>query len=299
MLPFVSLEPAFSVTKLVSIHYNEFATGYIFPGERHPFWELVYMDKGTAEIGADDKKIDLAEGHIIFHQPGEFHTIWAHGPSAPNILVTAFYCEDPLMTRFRGFTTELTNEEKRMLGRAVKGASSTFIPSKKDCYIHPVLRQDASPWSLQQIRIELESLLISLIRRMDEIPCETEPVRRPTAPLARYEYDTDMVRCIEEFMISHMADDLRLADICTHFRMTESTLKKLFSSIAGQGIMSRLSAIRIATAKTLIREGRMNFSEIAQQTGFSTIHYFSRRFKEITGMSPSEYAKSVKVEYEK
>lgn len=295
----IFLEPVFSVTRLVSMHYNEFPVGFRFPGERHPFWEMVYMDKGAAQIGADDRLFDLTEGRIVFHQPGEFHTIWARGPSAPNMLISAFYCEDPLMDRFRGLTAELVNEEKRMLGRAVREAALAFVPCGKDHYMYPALRDDAPPWSPQQIRIELESLLISLIRRTEGMPGAATPARRPTAPLARLEYDTGMVRCVEEFMTSHMNDNLRLRDICAHFRMTETTLKKLFGTIAGKGIMARLTELRIAEAKNLIRQGRMNFSEIAQQTGFSTIHYFSRRFRDLTGMSPSEYAKSVKVEYER
>ena len=48
---YVSLDPAFSVTKLVSLHYNEFPVGYCFHGERHPFWET-YMDKGSAQMKA-------------------------------------------------------------------------------------------------------------------------------------------------------------------------------------------------------------------------------------------------------
>lgn len=297
---YVSLDPAFSVTKLVSLHYNEFPVGYCFHGERHPFWEIVYMDKGSAQIGADERITDLREGNILFHQPGEFHTIRAQGPSAPNILVAAFYCDDPLMDRFRGMSAELTNEEKRMLGRAVKYASEVFVGDKKDYYLSPVPRDDAPVWGLQQIRMELESLLISLAQRMHGAAAGcAESSRRPTAPLARLRYDTDMVRCVEEYMTAHIGESLRLRDICAHFRTTETTLKKMFRSVTGKGIMARFADIRIDAAKSLIREGHLNFSEIALMTGFSSIHYFSRRFRELTGMTPSEYSKSVKVEYER
>ncbi|MBS6861079.1 MAG: AraC family transcriptional regulator [Clostridiales bacterium] len=45
----------------------------------------------------------------------------------------------------------------------------------------------------------------------------------------------------------------------------------------------------------LIREGRLNFTQIASRLGYQSIHYFSRRFHLITGMTPSEYAHSVKM----
>ncbi|MEG2842596.1 MAG: AraC family transcriptional regulator, partial [Ruthenibacterium sp.] len=44
-----------------------------------------------------------------------------------------------------------------------------------------------------------------------------------------------------------------------------------------------------------IREGSHNFTEIASMLGYNSIHYFSRHFKKVTGMTPSEYASSVKV----
>jgi YesN/AraC family two-component response regulator len=52
--------------------------------------------------------------------------------------------------------------------------------------------------------------------------------------------------------------------------------------------------MKIDTAKHMIRDRRMNFTQIAEALGYSSIHYFSRQFKKITGMAPSEYASSVK-----
>ena len=53
--------------------------------------------------------------------------------------------------------------------------------------------------------------------------------------------------------------------------------------------------LKIDEAKIMIREGEYNFTEIAHRLGYSSIHYFSRHFKKATGMTPSEYAYSVKI----
>jgi AraC-like DNA-binding protein len=44
----------------------------------------------------------------------------------------------------------------------------------------------------------------------------------------------------------------------------------------------------------MIREDDLNFTEIAAALHYSTVHHFSRQFKEKFGITPSEYAKSVK-----
>lgn len=296
----IKFRSAFVVRRLVSVLYREFAVGYEYRGESHPFWELVYVDKGNAEIGCDGVPINLREGCIRFHHPGEFHTIRARGPSAPNLIIVAFDCASPLMRHFRHFEAALDNEEKRMLGRIINEAPLAFWPKAPGSYYPLELREDMPPWSLQWIRLQLEALLIHLCRRMANPPPPGRThARRPTAPLARYEYDADMVRRIEQFMTQHMARDLKLSDICQHFSMAPTTLKQLFRNMTGHGIMTHLNHIRVDAAKSLIRQGAYNFTEIAQITGFSSIHYFSRRFKQLTGMSPSEYAHSVYSEVER
>ena len=44
----------------------------------------------------------------------------------------------------------------------------------------------------------------------------------------------------------------------------------------------------------MIREGNLNFTEIAAALQYSTVHHFSRQFKEKFGITPTEYAKSVR-----
>ena len=65
---------------------------------------------------------------------------------------------------------------------------------------------------------------------------------------------------------------------------------KSLSSIA-----ETINRVKIAEAKNLIRSGTSNFSEIAAMLCYSDQHYFSRVFRRITGMSPSEYRRSVQI----
>lgn len=57
--------------------------------------------------------------------------------------------------------------------------------------------------------------------------------------------------------------------------------------------MEFFNRLKIEKAKELIRTRQFTFSQIADQLGYSSIHYFSRQFKKITGMSPTEYTESV------
>ena len=52
--------------------------------------------------------------------------------------------------------------------------------------------------------------------------------------------------------------------------------------------------IKLQESKQMIRENNLNFTEIAAELQYSTVHHFSRQFKEKFGITPTEYAKSVR-----
>ena len=49
----------------------------------------------------------------------------------------------------------------------------------------------------------------------------------------------------------------------------------------------------------MIRDGQLNFTQIAEKLGYTSIHYFSRQFRKVTGMTPTEYSSSVKARSER
>lgn len=68
-----------------------------------------------------------------------------------------------------------------------------------------------------------------------------------------------------------------------------SVLSRVFSSVEGRTIENYLSALRVERVKELIRYGNMSLSEIADAAGYSSVAHLSRRFKQQTGMTPSEF----------
>ena len=51
------------VRQLCSVHYFEYPSGYTYPGERHDFWELLYVDKGTLSVTAGDRA-QIGRAHV-------------------------------------------------------------------------------------------------------------------------------------------------------------------------------------------------------------------------------------------
>ena len=280
------LEKPLEIRELFSVHYFEYTSSYAFAGESHDFWELVYVDKGTVRVQSDEQTMDLTRGEMIFHAPGEFHALRANGTVAPNLIVVSFRCESPAMEFFRGRITSVGAEERILLARIVSESRSVFSTPLDDPTEHTLVRREYSPFGSEQILASaVEELLIRLIRRGNAISAEKKEKRHGTEPI------DDIVAYLEQ----RLDQPLSLGRICRDNLVGRAQLERNFHEQTGGGVIDYFNRMKIRAAREMIREGRLNFTQIAARLGFQSVHYFSRRFRLTTGMSPSEYAASVKM----
>lgn len=278
------------VRQLYSVHYFEYAGSYTYPGERHDFWELLYVDKGVLSVTADDRDFRLSQGQIVFHAPGEFHALSAVGV-APDLVVVSFRCDSPAMDFFRGRVCSLRGEERSLLGRIVAESADAFSTPLNVPSVTELKRRGEQPFGGEQLLCAaLEELLIRLIRR-GGLGHGGAPQTQTDAPAE----DSGILEQVTEYLERHIDRPLTLEEICRDNLVGRSQLQKLFHLHTGGGVMAYFGAMKINAAKRLIREGRLNFTQIAARLGYQSVHYFSRRFRLATGMSPSEYGRSVKM----
>ena len=131
--------------------------------------------------------------------------------------------------------------------------------------------------------------LIELIRDESNL----QPVTR-TSPHIREYVSEEKVNIVINMLNENIHESLSLNDICKKTLLSKSTLQKLFKESVNMSVMEYFKRLKIKEAKVLIRENNHNFTEISELLGYNSIHYFSRIFKNETGMTLSEYAKSVK-----
>ena len=73
----ITLREELSIKDIYSIHYFEYSKDFIYEGESHDFWELLFVDFGSIEVTANTQTIPLKKGEMIFHKPNEFHALRA------------------------------------------------------------------------------------------------------------------------------------------------------------------------------------------------------------------------------
>jgi len=288
--PRTRLDEPFAVNQLVSFHYFEFSKDFAFEGEKHDFWEFVYVDKGEMEVFADTEGYRLKQGDMIFHKPNEFHGVWANKKIAPNVIILSFVCRSKEMAYFDNKIFTLDAEQKEILASLMKSGFDAFLPPFDDPRDHTLRRNPRAPVGAEQlIKIHLEMLLIRLRDAGDRLARQDQ---RLSASTKRRSED-DLVQRMCEYMDQRVYADLRLEDIYRKFNLSKSHALNLFKDHRGVSIMRHYRSLKIEQAKSLIRAQRHTFTEIADLLRYGSVHSFSRHFKSFTDMSPSEYLRTV------
>ncbi len=271
---------------IYTIHYFEYTKDFAYSGEFHNFWEIVYADKKSVVITAGAQELTLTAGQMYIHKPNEFHKIRCDGTQAANSVILSFDCTCPELMSIAGMVINCTSEERRLMGLIISEAEDAFSTPLGTSYTRILEKSDDGNFGCEQmIQLYIEQLLIRLIRGNKRSVAQKNNVNSTLLPR------------ICEYLENNIDKRLSFSDIQKEFNISASVVKRLFRDNMNCGIMEHFSRLKVDAAKQMIRENEYNFTEISEKLGFNTPQYFTTVFRRISGMSPSEYEKSVKLNF--
>ncbi|MBQ8525310.1 MAG: helix-turn-helix transcriptional regulator [Clostridia bacterium] len=280
----VRLREDITIDKLYTVHYFEYPKNFSFPGESHDFWEFVYVDKGQITALTDRGNFLLRRGDIIFHKPDEWHSVSA-GEEASNIVIVSFASDSPAMDFFEGRLLKAGQYQKQLMSKIITEYTKGFsTPLGDPLSSRNIRRENPVIGSEQLTKQYLCELLIMFIRNY---------YTEGRTMLAGKNADS-VLELARQYMTDNIGSRLTLGDIARHCGTGTSTLSSVFAEHCGMGAIDYFIRMKIDAAKEYIREENYNITQISEILGYSSIHYFSRQFKKITGMSPGEYSASVR-----
>lgn len=92
-----------------------------------------------------------------------------------------------------------------------------------------------------------------------------------------------------EYIRTHYHEGISLEKTAEILNITPEYLSMLFKREMGMNFSVFLKEFRISHAKRLLKGTDMKIYEVAQECGYSNSNYFTKVFKEVTGISPAEY----------
>ena len=231
--------------------------------------ELTYVDQGELHSVADGQDLLLKQGDIAIWGPNQWHMHYADPGIAPRYVTISFDLDGvditPLLNR--KFTA----------------------PQQAVSLIQQMLREQErmDAHSSDMILAHLSTLILLLLRHADA----PEGKLKSTNALHA---ENEIIRRAQQYISAQVRTKLSVPAVAKMVDVSPSYLTALFHKNLQISPGEYIRRIKLQESKQMIREGSMNFTEIAAALQYSTVHHFSRQFKEKFGITPTEYAKSVR-----
>ena len=263
------IKPKIKIDCLYTFFYHEKEQGFVFPGEAHSMIELTYVDQGTMHSVADGLDLVLNQGDMVLYGPGQWHMQYADIGVAPRYVTVSFDVSG----------CDISN----LMNRKFKS------PQKAITLLQQMLREQErmGEFANDMIVSLLTALLITLLRTADEPEDKLQPSHC-------INNENEIIRRAQQYIGLHVRQKLSVPLVARNVDVSTSYLTALFHKHLQISPGEYIRRIKLQESKQMIREGDMNFTEIAEALQYSTIHHFSRQFKEKFGITPSEYAKSLR-----
>ena len=267
-----------SVNSIITVYRIQMDNKYR-QGESHDFPELLYLSRGTADMILDSVKYSLKCGQMLIYAPGTYHILEKAEDAVFRII--SFEVSSEILPLYYNRIITLSYEQQELPMKINNTGLTLFRPVIPDDICGDmVLTERSNHFILQKLKIQLELFLLNVcsMELSDEIICNQKDASA----------DLELTE-ICQYIQDHLSEQMTLEYIAGMFNISVSKLKLLFHRKFDAGVIAYINKQRIIKASELIKNTSLTYTEIAEQLGFGSLHYFSRMFKKETGMSPSEY----------
>lgn len=261
--------PTINIKEIYAYYYQVRNTNYDFPGESHSMWELTFIDNGELETTIDGNSYPLKNFDIILYAPGQYHTQSTQQNHSCSYLTIMFdmECNHP----------ELISNRVFQANRDIHAALNNFIKvSSNQIY-----------YDTDLMLCYLKELVIKLFQYdfLSSVPVASTPMQQ--------KFENELLNEIILYINENIYTALTIEEICTQFSVSRSSLQMLFKNNLNVAPKQYISDLKLNKSKVLIKESVYTISEISNKLGFASIHYFSRKFKQQFGITPTDYAKTI------
>jgi len=262
----VGVNKMFDIKGFYSAFRFEWSADFIFSGERHDFWEVVFVEHGRVEATEDENIYLIDENNVIIHAPMEFHSIHSAEGTCPKGYIITFEVSGELPPELKNGIFTLSESERE-----------EYIKICRKVINYHSLESCPSLYQGQEVTSLLSAFLIKLAQN-------TAHNR-----LSMGNGATEYKKLVSE-MNAHVCDNYMLCDFASECNMSVSYIKLLFKRYANVSPKSYYAQLRADLAAQMLSDG-LSVSEVSEKMNFSSPGYFTVFFKRHFGINPLEYQK--------
>lgn len=243
----------------------------------HDCHEIVFVVKGEVQINVNGVKHRATGGSIAIFSRYENHSL--------DVLSNEY---ERFVVRLNPFFNRLESRFLALLLNRPQGFNNVFsVGGNLETFteIFSLLTKETKEQStdFEEMQILLVNQILLLLCR--QIPKELrffDEEKFHVVLEIQHRFETNFHQCYD------------LSKLAKEFSVSVSSLCHRFKKITGFSIMDYLLSCRIAAAKRLLAKTALPVGEIVEKCGFTDSSNFSRTFKKLNGMSPTQFREKYK-----
>ena len=255
----------------------------------HEQMELLYFKKGGAEVYFGSDKYSAQDGDLIIINPYEIHAVtYAYGePEYDCIMIDpSLYCDvqqGACETKYFDYLSE-----KQICFENVIGGNS-----EASVYIKNIVSEFLTKDFAYELAVkhQIFGLFVCLFRNHIKNGASIKELIQNTK---RY----DRLKAAFEYMHANLSDNIPFAALAGICNVSQAHFCRLFKNITGKTPVQYLTSIRLHEAEALLKSSDKSVSQIACEVGIPDLCYFSRKFKEMFGFTPSQVKNSLHISHD-
>lgn len=235
---------------------------------RHSFFHFLYVDEGVGDITIGSEHYTMRQGNIYPVPPQTNHGFFNKNKNPLKVIEIKFSLAEP----------EATAQISKL----------PFCMEAKDYHTRSLLLSmyrelhAKRPWFEEIISFRFQLMLTYLLR------CHQMSQNQPDLENYSDHYPPEIKRVLN-YIDENLEKDISLEVLANIACFEKNYFLRKFKKATNRTPKAFLSEARIKKAKELLHCSDMNISQIADATGFKTVHYFSNVFLKFTGKRPIEY----------
>ncbi len=264
-----SVFPKLRVNCIHTLFYQEKERGFLTPGQAYPTAELLYVDAGSIHSVTEGQDVVLNQGDMALYGPGQWRMQYADAAAAPRLVTVSF--------------DAVGLEEAMLAGRYFRAPQQAVI------LLQQMMREQ------ERLDEVSEDLLFGLLTQLLLQLRREKGENRESGQLPHnLRGENETIRKAQEYVGEHVDKKLSVPVVAQSIGVSASYLTALFHKHLQIAPAEYIRRIKLQKSKQLIREGNLNFTQISEYLQYSTVHHFSRQFKQMYGITPTQYAKTVR-----
>lgn len=275
--------PTLQLQEIRTAAAAEWRVGNTLSPRQCEVWQLVYVMDGIIEESTDGRPAVVRAGRVLIHQPEETVAMRATGEVPPEVLRVSFRASGTALDLFRDRLIRVNAVEKNVLHRLADCVRETWqLPEEPDG--EPVPRPDPPFGVLRLTQLYLEEFLWLTGRRLRRTG------RKPSPRLVAEQNQRAIVEAARLYFSEHIEEEPGLEQTCRAVGCGRAALQQAFRARTGLSPREYYACLRVERAGSLLAQGHTP-GQVARMLGYSSISYFSQRFRALTGRTPTAYRK--------